>query len=71
MSWDMCCRPKKEGGLGLNNFASENMTLAAKWRWQFSLEPHSLWHQLIQSKYGLDKNGWGANTAIKATHSSP
>ena len=50
---------------------SKNTSLATKWLWHFPLEPHSLWHHVIQSKYGLDKNRWDANTATQATHLSP
>ena len=71
MSWEVCCRHKKEGRLGLSNLVSKNITLVAKWLFRFPLEPHSSWHQVIRSKYGLDKNGWDANTATQGTLSSP
>ena len=71
VSLEVCCRPKMEGGLGLSNLVSKNIILATQWLWHFPLEPHSLWHQVIRSKYSLDKNGWDANTATQATHSNP
>ena len=57
MSWKVYWRPKKEGGLGLGNLVYKNIALASKWLWRFPLDPHSLWHQVIRIRYGLDKNG--------------
>ena len=31
VSWEVCCKPEKEGGLGLGNIVSKNKSLAAKW----------------------------------------
>ena len=31
VSWEVCCHPKKEGGLGLGNLVSKNIALGAKW----------------------------------------
>ena len=56
VSWEVCYGPKKERGLGHGNLVSKNISLAIKWLWCFPLEPHSLWHQVIQSKYDLDRN---------------
>lgn len=39
----------KGGGLHLRNLVSKNITLDAKWLWQFPLGTNPLWHQ-IQSK---------------------
>ena len=36
----MSSNPKKEGGLGLDNLVSKNITLVAKWLWRFPLECH-------------------------------
>lgn len=61
VSWVVCCQSKKEGGFGLGNLVSTNVALAGKWLWHFPLEPHSLRHQVIQNKYGLEQIGWDAN----------
>ena len=37
VGWEVCCKPKKEGGLGLDNIVSKNKSLAAKWLWCFAL----------------------------------
>ena len=31
VSWEVCYKPKNEGGLGLGNLVSKNITLMAKW----------------------------------------
>ena len=31
--WEICCKPKNEGGLGLGNLVSKNIALVAKWLW--------------------------------------
>ena len=71
VSWEVCCKPQEEGGLGLGNIVLKNKSLAAKWLWRFPLHPNSLWHQVIRSKYGLHPNGWDTNSASRVTHNCP
>ena len=68
VNWGFCCKPKEEGGVGLGNLVS---SLVGKWLWRFPLEPDSLWHKMIKSKYGLHLNGWDVKAASNATHISP
>ena len=60
-----CCH-KKEYGLSLGNVVY-NIVLVAKWLWCFPLECHSWWHQVIWSKYHLDRNGWATNITAQAS----
>lgn len=71
VSWEICCRPKKEGGLGLGNLVSKNVALAGKWLWRFPSHSSSLWHKIIRSKYGMHLNGWDTISASKASHACP
>ena len=55
MSWDICFKPKKHGGLGIGNLVLKIYALVAKWLCRFPLETTSLWHKVI--KYGLLPSG--------------
>jgi hypothetical protein len=33
--WDIVCKSKKDGGLGVKNLELFNVDLYAKWRWRF------------------------------------
>ena len=35
IKWEVVCRPKCEGGLGVKSLESFNKILIAKWRWRF------------------------------------
>lgn len=56
MSWEVVCRPREEGGLGLGNMESKNVSLLGKCLWRFPLESNSLWHNLIRSM-GINRVG--------------
>lgn len=58
MGWDLVRKPNKEGGLGFGNMASKNISLVGKWLWRYPLQPDSLWHMVIKSKFGSHKSSW-------------
>ncbi|RVW27814.1 putative mitochondrial protein [Vitis vinifera] len=60
--WDVVCKPKTIGGLGLGNISWRNLALLGKWLWRYPREGSALWHQVILSIYGSHSNGWDANT---------
>jgi hypothetical protein len=40
-----------------------NKALLGKWLQRFGQEEHSLWRQVIESKYGLKRGGWCSEEA--------
>lgn len=71
MNWDMVCRPKEEGGLGIGNVESKNISLLSKWLGRFPLESNSLWNKVIESKYGNQQSWWDAIAGFNASSLSP
>ncbi|CAN1144589.1 Putative ribonuclease H protein At1g65750 [Linum perenne] len=51
LSWDLICRPKEEGGLGLRSARSLNLAYLVKLAFSFYQHPESLWAKLLLSKY--------------------
>lgn len=51
MKWIEVCSPK-ESGLGVRRIREINKTILFKWLWRFGTEEMSLWHQIIEEKYG-------------------
>jgi hypothetical protein len=52
VKWEDVCKPKREGGLGVRNMRTVNLSLLAKWRWRLLLEGEDLWREVIKAKYG-------------------
>lgn len=44
VAWDMDCRPKERGYLGIGRLVVKNFALSAKWLWRFPLEIEALWY---------------------------
>lgn len=70
VSWQVNGCPVKEGGFEIGNLRMCNKALLAKWLWRFVLDPKSLWHRIIVSKYGFDPFQWVAKGIIGA-HCTP
>ena len=49
--WDIICRPKDQGGLGIENIEVKNKCLLSKWLWKLSLENDGMWAQILRIKY--------------------
>ena len=49
--WDIICRPKDQGGLGIENLEVKNRCLLSKWLWKLSLENDAMWAQILRNKY--------------------
>lgn len=56
--WDQVCQPKAEGCLGLGLLVSKNIPLVRKWLWRFPWKPRTLCNRIIESNYGVQRNGW-------------
>ncbi|RVW40666.1 putative ribonuclease H protein [Vitis vinifera] len=71
ISWDVVCKPKVKGGLGLGKISLKNLTLLGKWLWRYPRESTTQWHQVILSIYGTHSNGWDANILVRWSHCCP
>jgi hypothetical protein len=49
--WEVVCRPKKFGGLGLINTFIFNKCLMTKWIWKIYSQRESLWVRILKAKY--------------------
>jgi hypothetical protein len=61
VNWHQTCSPLHSGGLGIRDVAIFNKALLGKWLWRYSMDPTSLWRQVIDSKYGSQGNFWCSN----------
>jgi len=49
--FEMVCRPKDQGSLGIINTKIMNDCLLVKWIWKIHLKPNSLWFKILKAKY--------------------
>src|ERR1043165_188116 len=49
--WDIICRPKEQGGLGIKNLEVKNRCLLSKWLYRLSVETDGMWVQILRNKY--------------------
>ena len=49
--WDIVCRPKDQGGLGVENLKVKNRCLLSKWLYKLSIETEATWVQILRNKY--------------------
>ncbi|GKV19246.1 hypothetical protein SLEP1_g29532 [Rubroshorea leprosula] len=60
IKWDVICKYREEGGLGVRNVESFNKALLGKWKWRVLREKEVLWRRVIYELYGIDGGrGWG------------
>ncbi|KAL6188945.1 hypothetical protein ACLB2K_040335 [Fragaria x ananassa] len=50
-NWDMVCRPKCFGGLGIKRSADMNRAMLAKASWRMAQGDNGLWNKIYQQKY--------------------
>lgn len=48
VKWEVVCRAREDGGLGIRNIKSFNLALLGKWRWRFFTEKESLWSSILR-----------------------
>ncbi len=51
VKWDQVCRPRRVGGIGIQNFRSMNSALLMKGLWKFYNSPSLRWVQLLLHKH--------------------
>lgn len=71
VSWEVVFRPRQDGGLRLRYVESKDISLIGKWFWRYPLEPNSLWHIVIKSKYENQQSRWDAIVDLKTSSLSP
>ena len=49
--WDIICRPKNRGGLGIKNLEAKNRCLLSKWLFRLSTDAEGTWIQILRNKY--------------------
>lgn len=57
VGWDVLCRAKERGGLGLKRTAEMNKALLAKLAWRVVSQGDASWAKVIRYKYGLEEDG--------------
>lgn len=58
LSWNLICKPKDEGSLGLKNLKDWNRACMAKLLWEILQGKESLWLAWAQNKYLAKKSIW-------------
>lgn len=43
VNWEMVCKKREKGGLGIKDINAFNLALLGKWRWRFFTEKEVLW----------------------------
>ncbi|WJX23235.1 hypothetical protein P8452_12461 [Trifolium repens] len=56
ISWDVCCLPKKDGGLGIKSPLRMNDAFLMKILWNMINKPEDLWCKVLYNKYGRKKD---------------
>ncbi|XP_059668736.1 uncharacterized protein LOC132313810 [Cornus florida] len=67
LSWDMMCRPKDEGGLGIRKLKDLQVTSQRVLAWDFLLSKDRLWISWFHHRYTTSSNFW--NAIPKISHS--
>ena len=49
--WDIICRPKDQGGVGIENLEVKNRCLLSKWLYKLSVETDATWARILRNKY--------------------
>jgi hypothetical protein len=72
MKWEVVCKAKSQGGLGVRDVRLVNLSLLTKWRWRLLQPGMPLWKEILVAKYGnhiVDHVVW-SNRQIPASSSS-
>ncbi|GKV46811.1 hypothetical protein SLEP1_g53774 [Rubroshorea leprosula] len=58
VKWDMICKDKEYGGLGVKDLKKFNLVLMGKWWGRLAAEEKGLWKRVIRGKYGGGGGHW-------------
>jgi len=61
VDWEMVCRPKRIGGLGLRDLKTSNKVFSAKIWWRWVTHKGELWARFWHHKYA---RGWSNRNLI-------
>jgi hypothetical protein len=50
IKWEIICKNKKKGDLGIKDLRKLNISLLCKWWWRLETE-EGLWQEIIKHKY--------------------
>jgi hypothetical protein len=64
--FEMVCRPKDQGGLGIINTKIMNESLLVKWIWRIYQQPDELWYRILKAKY-LGNNNFFDSKATRGS----
>ncbi|KAK4282634.1 hypothetical protein QN277_013989 [Acacia crassicarpa] len=65
VSWELLCREKKNGGLGLRNLEFMNEALLGRVAWNMIAKPNNLCSKVLSGKYRRDCNLMNECKAVK------
>lgn len=52
IKWEVICKPKRKGGLGIQVMAWKNAAILAKWWREGRIDKTKLGHRFLTTKYG-------------------
>jgi hypothetical protein len=52
LKWEVICKSKKKGGIGIKDIKKMNISLLCKWWWKLDNED-GLWQDVVRNKYML------------------
>lgn len=52
--WELVCKSKAQGGLGMGHISWKNRGLLLKWAWRYGTDQKCLWRRIIAGKYQWD-----------------
>ncbi|KAJ9705752.1 hypothetical protein PVL29_003718 [Vitis rotundifolia] len=66
VNWEMVCRDKEKGRLGIRKLNLLNIALLGKWIWRFACAKEDFWKQVLIAKYGQEDFGWRTKKVVGA-----
>lgn len=57
LNWNVLCRPKAQGSIGLKRAEVTNKAMLAKLGWKLVTQAEHVWCNVVRRKYGLSREG--------------
>ncbi|XP_074314763.1 uncharacterized protein LOC141650035 [Silene latifolia] len=67
VSWESCCRTKKQGGLGVHNCYIWNIASISKYTWWIANKKDSLWVCWVHNMYIKQHDWWSYTPSINSS----